>query len=76
MKYKDILSEDMNDMENAMTTIRLYGGTDLWQNRLILQMCKAIYDIIGVLMKMKGDEIGCEEKEHCAEMNPSGGKAP
>ena len=46
--------EDMDAMETAMYNIEANGAVDLWQNRLIWRMCKAIYDLIAVVVTMQG----------------------
>ena len=50
MNTREKLMEDMDDMETAMYNIETNGVVDLWQHRLIWRMCKAIYDIIAVLV--------------------------
>ena len=53
MNTRQKLMEDMDAMETAMHSIEANGAVDLWQNRLIWRMCKAIYDIIAVLVKLE-----------------------
>lgn len=54
MNTREKLMEDMDAMENAMHSIEVNVAVDLWQNRLIWRMCKAIYDLLAVVVKMKG----------------------
>ena len=37
------LIKDMENMENCM--IRLGGRTDIWQDRMIYVICKAVFDL-------------------------------
>lgn len=37
------LKKDMENMENCM--IRLGGRTDIWQDRMIYVICKAVFDL-------------------------------
>lgn len=54
MNTREKLMEDMDAMETAMGDIEANGAVDLWQNRLIWRMCKAIYDLIAVVVTMQG----------------------
>lgn len=56
MNTREKLMEDMDAMENAMYNIEANGAVDLWQNRLIWRMCKAIYDLLAVVVKMQKEE--------------------
>lgn len=49
--------EDMDDMETAMYNIEANGAVDLWQHRLIWRMCKAIFDLLAVVVEMRKEEI-------------------
>ena len=40
---RDNLIKDMENMENCM--IRLGGRTDIWQDRMIYVICKAVFDL-------------------------------
>jgi len=54
LNTREKLMEDMDAMETAMGDIEANGAVDLWQNRLIWRMCKAIYDLIAVVVTMQG----------------------
>lgn len=44
MALRDELIRDMNAMEDGM--IRTGQRTDIWQDRLVWALCKAVYDIL------------------------------
>ena len=46
------LLQDLADMEDGMS--RVADRSDIWQDRLIYAMCKAIYHIIVVLLREEG----------------------
>lgn len=46
---KEQLVYDMANMENGM--IRTGAHSDIWQDRLIWAICKAVYDILKILVK-------------------------
>lgn len=43
MRIMNELKKDMENMENCM--IRLGGRTDIWQDRMIYVICKAVFDL-------------------------------
>lgn len=53
MTDHEMLMEDRNAMEDAMSAIERSAGADIWQNRLIWRMCKAIYDLVKVVEKLR-----------------------
>lgn len=53
MTDHEMLMEDRDAMEDAMSAIARSAGADLWQNQLIFGMCKAIYDLEKVVIKLQ-----------------------
>lgn len=51
---RDELIKDMDAMEDGM--IRTGQRTDIWQDRLVWALCKAVYDIIKYLMLKEAKE--------------------
>lgn len=47
--YRENLIEDAESMEQAM--IRLGNRFDIWQDRLLWHICKAVFDILQYLLK-------------------------
>lgn len=41
---KDELIQDLTNMEDAMS--RVADRSDIWQDRLIYAICKAVYDLL------------------------------
>ena len=46
------LTEDLANMEDAL--VRLEPSADIWQNRIITALCKAVYHILVWIIR-KGD---------------------
>lgn len=51
--YRENLIEDAESMEQAM--IRLGNRCDIWQDRLLWHVCKAVFDILQYLLRGGGD---------------------
>lgn len=49
MALRDELIRDMNAMEDGM--IRTGQRTDIWQDRLVWAICKAVFDIIAWILR-------------------------
>lgn len=45
------LKEDLENMYSGM--VRVGEDSDIWQNKLIYNICKANYDILETLIKME-----------------------
>ena len=48
---RDELIKDMDNMENIM--IQLGDHSDIWQDRFIYYIAKAIYDLLKVVIKLQ-----------------------
>lgn len=44
MTRRDQLIRDLDEIEEAM--IRLGGRADIWQDRMLWHICRAIYDLL------------------------------
>jgi hypothetical protein len=51
MTMREELIRDMDNMEEAM--MRTADRCDIWQDRVIYAMCKAIYDLLKWAVKME-----------------------
>lgn len=51
MSLRDELIRDMDAMEDGM--IRTGQRTDIWQDRLVWAICKAVYDVIRFILRME-----------------------
>lgn len=49
MTLREQLIQDMENMENGM--IHTGKRTDIWQDRLVWALCKAVYDIIKYILR-------------------------
>lgn len=49
MSRKDVLVENLSDMETIL--IELEQSSDIWQNRVIKALARAIYNILTYLVK-------------------------
>lgn len=47
--YRGNLTEDLESMEEAMC--RLGNRCDIWKDRLLWHVCKAVFDILQYLLK-------------------------
>lgn len=52
MTRRDQLKRDLDEIEEAM--IRLGGRADIWQDRLLWHICRAIYDLILYVLSKEG----------------------
>ena len=50
---QDKIKKDMDNMEDIM--IKLGDRSDIWQDRFIWAIAKAVYDALGSIVKMKVD---------------------
>lgn len=48
-KYRDELIHDAEMMEDAMS--RVAKRSDIWQDRIVYALCKAVYDILQVMIR-------------------------
>ena len=53
MTDHEMLMEDRDAMEDAMSAIAQSACADLWQNQLIFRMCKAIFDLVKVVERLR-----------------------
>ncbi len=51
---REALIEDMQNMEDGM--IRTAGRADIWQDRLVYALCKAVYHIIEYIMRKESKD--------------------
>ena len=52
---KKVNAENCENMENAMIDLQLYGQ-EIWQNKLLYNMCKAIRDLIIEVERLRQHE--------------------
>lgn len=58
---KKRLTEDLENMEEVLC--RTANSCDLWQDRLIYAIARAVYDILLWILKRSGDENGVNKQE-------------